>query len=764
MLLPVIAFLAGVLALQFCSTLPPVLAYTLVPLALALLRWPRTRIPAFLLIGFFWAALRAEIALAPALDAGLEGQTVLVEGTVLDIPRQVAPGKTRFLFQLQRLDAGSGWHEFQGKVRLSNYAVIETMEGGERWRLAVRLKRPRGFSNPGGFDYERWLFEQRIIATGYIRKDPANQRLRAGALDIITAVRHRLIRTLDRMDPRQASLGMVQALTVGDRNAISLQQWDTLRATGTSHLMAISGLHISLVAGLVFWLAQFAWSRCTRLAERIPARKAAAVAAILAAVLYALLSGFNIPARRAVVMVVVFMLAIVFNRYASLVQALCLAVLVTLVIDPLAVLSVGWWLSFWAVAIIAWMVTGRHGRQGAGYRWFYMHVVLAVGMLPILLVCFQQASVVAPLANFLAVPWVGLLVVPVALLGALVAMLNEMAGQFLLGISAGLLDFIWPWLEWLAALDFSLWHQHQPVAWTLLPAMLGLAVLFVPRGFPARWTGLVMVLPMFLVQPDRPGHAEAWVTLLDVGQGLATVVQTSGHTLVYDAGPDFGGGFDTGNTVVVPFLRHQGIRRLDSLIVSHGDNDHIGGVNSLLAAYPAARLLSGTPGKLPGTAVERCGLGDQWRWDGVIFTILHPRPGDQVSGNNASCVLRIELPAGQRVLLTGDIEAPSERVLLQDGHGPLSADVLVAPHHGSMTSSSPAFIKAVNPGIVLFPAGYRNRFQFPKQDIVERYLAIGAETYNSGDHGAITLKLDGLAGEGPQISLYRSTQRRYWNP
>lgn len=202
MLLPVIAFLAGVVALQFCSTLPPVLAYTLVPLALALLRWPRTRTPAVLLIGFFWAALRAEIALAPGLDAGLEGQTVLVEGTILDIPRHVAAGKTRLLFQLQRLDAGSGWHEFRGKVRLSNYAVIETMEAGERWRLAVRLKRPRGFSNPGGFDYERWLFEQRIIATGYIRKDPANQRLRASALNIITAVRHRLIRTIDRMDPR----------------------------------------------------------------------------------------------------------------------------------------------------------------------------------------------------------------------------------------------------------------------------------------------------------------------------------------------------------------------------------------------------------------------------------------------------------------------------------------------------------------------------------------------------------------------------------
>lgn len=764
MLLPVIAFLAGILALQFCSDLPPLYAWTLVPVALTLLRWPLTRIPALLVIGFFWASLRAEIAFAPRLDAALEGQTLLVEGRVLDIPRRVAPGKTRFLFQLERLDAGSGWVNFHGKVRLGNYAVIETLEDGERWRLALRLKRPRGFSNPGGFDYERWLFAQRIIATGYIRKHAANRRLQAGSLDLITGARHQLIKTIARMDTQQAGLGMVQALTVGDRNNISAQQWDILRATGTSHLMAISGLHISLVAGLVFWLAQFAWSRCSWLTERLPARRAAAVAAILAAVLYALLAGFNIPARRAVVMVAVFMLAIVFDRYASLLQALCLAVLVTLVIDPIAVLSAGWWLSFWAVSVIAWLATGRHGPKGVGQRWFYMHVVLAVCMLPILLVCFQQASVIAPLANFLAVPWVGLLVVPVALLGALVALLNEFAGQFLLGLSAGLLDLIWPWLAFLARLDFSLWHQHQPVTWTLLPAMLGLAVLFVPRGLPGRWTGLVMLLPMLLVQPDRPGHAEVWVTLLDVGQGLATVVQTHRHTLVYDAGPDFGGNFDTGNAVVVPFLRQQGIRRLDSLIVSHGDNDHIGGVKSLLASYPAARLLSGTPAKLPGTAVEQCRAGDRWRWDGVMFSLLHPQPGDRLAGNNASCVLRIELPAGERILLTGDIEASTERSLLKGGHGPLSADVLVAPHHGSLTSSSPAFVNAVNPSIVLFPVGYRNRFQFPKQDIVERYLAIGAKTYNSGDHGAITLRLGSLTGERPQISLHRDTRQRYWNP
>ena len=357
-----------------------------------------------------------------------------------------------------------------------------------------------------------------------------------------------------------------------------------------------------------------------------------------------------------------------------------------------------------------------------------------------------------------------MLVVPVALLGALVTMINDMAGQFLLGIAAKLLDLIMPWLSLLAQQDYSLWHQHQPVAWTLLPAVTGLAVLFIPRGLPGRWTGLVLLLPLFLVQPDRPGHAEVWLTLLDVGQGLASVVQTREHTLVYDAGPDFGNNFDAGNAVVVPFLRHQGIRRLDSLIVSHGDNDHIGGVNSLLAAYPTGRLLSGTPGKLPGTAVEPCRPGEQWRWDGVIFTILHPQPGGLDRGNDASCVLRIETPAGRRVLLTGDIESASEHALLQSSKGALSADILVAPHHGSKTSSSPAFVKTVNPGMVLFPAGYRNRYRFPNQDIVARYTQIGAETYDTGTGGAIRVRLGTLAGESPEISLYRDTQQHYWSP
>jgi len=763
MLANTIAFLAGVLALQCCAELPPAFSYAAAPAALLILRWPLMRSVALLLGGFFWAAFRAELALDPVLDTALEGRTVLVEGRVLDIPRPSSKTATRFPFHIERLDAGRGWKVFDGKARLGIYDGLVTPAAGERWRFAVRLKRPHGFANPGGFDFERWLFQQRIRATGYVRKDTRNRRIDAGGVSPVAGFRHRLMRAYDAMGDGNAELAMVRALTIGDRGSLTPAQWQVLRATGTSHLMAISGLHISLVAGIVLWLTGVMWARPGRLTEIVPARKAAAIMALIAALLYALLAGFGIPTRRALVMVGTVMLAIVLDRYASLPQAVCLAVLVTLMVDPLAVLSAGWWLSFWAVIVIAWLTNGRVGHRGIAQRWLTMHLVLAVGMLPLLLVFFQQSSVIAPLANAVAVPWVSLLVVPLALLGTLVFAFHTATGMAVLKLSAWLLAIIWPGLERLAGLDHAQWTQHQPLAWTLLPAVAGLAMLFAPRGLPGRWPGLLLLLPLFLQRPPGPGEHAAWITLLDVGQGLATVVRTRRHTLVYDAGPRFSDSFDAGAAVVVPFLRNRGIRRLDTLVVSHGDNDHIGGVESLLAAYPPGRLFAGMPGELPGAGAVRCQAGEHWRWDGVMFAFLYPPSGSRVSGNNASCVLRVEVPGGRAVLLSGDIERSAELSLVGNPSLQLAADVLVAPHHGSLTSSTPDFVRAVHPTVVLFPAGYRNRYRFPRPAVVERYAAIGAARYGTAQDGAITVRLD-PGGGVPEISRYRQTVHHYWQP
>jgi competence protein ComEC len=761
MLLNTLAFVAGICLLHQCSELPPWQCYLILFIAIPLLRWPFLRLPVICFIGFVWAAWRADLALIPQLDSDIQARTVMIEGKVLDMPVRSASGILRLQMEVDRINDGSGWRDFQCKVRLGWYETRLQPGPGERWNLAVRLKRPHGFANPGGFDYERWLFQQRMRATGYVREDDRNRRIAAARPGAITAIRTRLQSTMEQLQVDKPAIAMIRALTIGDRSAMSPAVWNILRNTGTSHLMAISGLHISMVAGLVFWLVRVLWAHAGRLAEVIPARKVAALAAMVGAFLYAMLAGFGIPAQRAVIMVAIVMLAVVFNRRSNLVHALCLAAVITLLIDPLSVLSAGWWLSFWAVVLIAYLAAGRHGQSGLAGRWIYMHVLLALGMLPMLLVFFQSASLVSPLANIVAVPWVGMLVVPLSLLGSMVTFLHTATGELLLVAAASLLEPLWFGLGWLAEVPLSTWQQHQPSVWTLVPGVFGLLLLLAPRGIPGRWLGLLLLLPMFLVHPERPMAGEVRMTLLDVGQGLAAVVQTRHHALVYDAGPRFSEAFDTGAAVVIPFLRSQGIRSIDTLVVSHGDNDHIGGVKSLLSASKAGRILSSVPGKIPQADGEHCLRGQHWEWDGVEFRILHPEAVSGKPDNNSSCVLKIEASSGQGILLTGDIERETEDVLVREQGEALHAVVLVVPHHGSNTSSSPEFLRQVEPSIALFPAGYLNRYRFPKQAVIDRYDVSGIKRYQTGLAGAITVDL-GTAAPKPEISLYREMTRRYW--
>ncbi len=765
MLLLAAAFAGGVLALQFCAELPPLLAYFTIPAVVFLLAWrvarPVVKTVLVFLLGFFWAAWQAQSTLQQALPAALEGRTLLVEGRVLERPRVVSERQQRFLFQVDGLKSVSTREEFQGKVRLSLYGKEPKVTKGERWELAVRLKRPHGFLNPGGFDYEQWLYQQEISATGYVRNEPdVNRLIEEARLTEIDHFRSSVVDHLESRNGTSRSSGIIRALTVGDRDGLGDDQWDVFRATGTSHLIAISGLHISLVAGLVFWLSRFLLTRSGLLIERYPARKIAAVAAIGAAVLYAQLAGFGIPARRAVVMVTVFMLAILADRDTSFARTIALAAIVVLLLDPLSILSPGWWLSFWAVITIAYCITGRYGTRSFTEKLIYMHVVLAVAMFPFLLLFFQQASVVAPLANMIAVPFVTMLVVPVALAGTLVFTVSIVAGDWLLRMAATLMDLLWPVLGMLARLEQGLWHPPQPVAWTLVSALLGIVILFIPRGIPGRWLAPWLILPALLVEPQRPEWGEARIAVLDVGQGLSVVVRTREHTLVFDTGPAFSESFNAGSAVVVPFLRHSGVHRLDTLVVSHGDNDHIGGAVSLLDEYPANTILSSVPKRLPGAKAQRCQHRQRWVWEGVSFEILHP--GDEaLHGNDASCVLRIVSAGGQGLLLTGDIEAPAEQRLLIREAGSLAAQILVAPHHGSNTSSTPAFIAAVAPDTVVFPSGYRNRYGFPKAAVVKRYAGVQAKMYETGLSGALTFTLSS-GNEEPVIRRYRAVHRRYW--
>mgnify|MGYP001822670098 CR=1 FL=1 len=762
MIIKAILFVFGNLGLYLLDVLPAVSSVILLALTLpALAGHPRLRPVAVCAAGFVWSSLHGQWLHEQAIPAQFLGRTVLVEGVVINRPDRRDTRRLRFQLHASRLHDGTDWHPVNTRVRLDWYDTQVIPAGGERWQLAVRLKPPGGFANPGGFDYERWLYQQRIRATGYVRSDPRNRRTGAGLPTRLQVLRNRVADALEQRIETTPAMALVGALTIGVREPITARQWEVLRATGTTHLMAISGLHISLVAGLLFMGVKHGWSGMARLTAYLPATRVAAVVALLGSLLYALLSGFAVPAQRAMIMVAVLMAAVMCGRRTTFPAVIGIAGIATLLLEPLSILATGWWLSFWAVTVFAWFVTGRVGGDRKLHRWFVMPAVLVFCMMPVLLLFFQQVSLVAPLANIVAVPWVSFLVVPVALAGTALYSLSEVWGLAMMQLSAWLLRPLWEVLTWLASSDVALRGWPQPSLPVLVLSTAGVALLCVPRGVPGRWAGALLLLPLLFGSRPQPGHGEAWITLLDVGQGLATVVRTAGHTLVYDTGPAFGPDFDTGRAVVSPYLRYAGIRHIDRLVVSHGDNDHIGGAASLLRDYPHTDVLTSVPAAFSDRAVQTCRQGMRWTWDGVGFEILHPAPAALHSGNDASCVLRVTLADGQRLLLPGDIEAAAERDLLERHGGDLSADVLVVPHHGSRTSSTAAFVSAVNPAVALIPAGYLNRYRFPHPDVVARYTAIGSEVHQTGYTGAITVRVVPGA-DCPRIERYRRDSPRLW--
>jgi len=756
-----IGFLLGVLLLQRLATLPApgwAGAALVVPLLWRLGRWGR--LGATVAAGFLWAWLQAAVALSPSLPASLEGQDVTLEGRIAG-PAQVLSHATRFIFDVRTLAVHGRSRPFSTRVRLSWYGRVPTLRCGETWRLTARLKRPHGFANPGGFDYEGWLYRRGIRATGYVRPHGSNRRLGGPAGYPLQRLREALGRRLQTAMAHNPDRGVLMALALGARDEVPPARSALLRATGTGHLLAISGLHVGLVAALAFAAALRLWSLSAAAVRRLPAPRAAAWAALVAGLLYSALAGFSIPTRRAFVTLAVVMGAVLLGRTAGRSRLWALALLVVLVLDPRAVLAPGFWLSFGAVAVIGTALAGyRHLPRWR--RTLRVQVIVSLALLPAGLAAFQQASLVAPLANLVAVPWVGLLVVPLTLVGAVLVAVWPGGGGVCLGLASHLLQVLWPVLGWLAELPGASWHHGAPPLWATALAVGGCLWLMAPRGLPARWLGGVLTLPALLWTPAGPPAGAVWMTVLDVGQGLATVVRTHGHTLVYDAGPRFSARFDAGSAVVVPFLRQRGVDRVDLLIISNADNDHAGGAPSLLAALPVDRVLSGTPADLDDVRAQHCHAPQAWTWDGVKFRILHPAADTLLSGNDASCVLRVEGAGGQRFLLTGDIEAPVERRLLARRAAQLRAAVLVAPHHGSLTSSTPPFVAAVAPRYVLFSTGYRNRYGFPRTRVQARYRAVGAAMMDTAAVGAIQVRLKSDGTLRPPTG-WRAAAARYWN-
>jgi competence protein ComEC len=777
----VLAFAAGVWLLQRMPALPPVgwlVAGAVVSGGVWLVARGRSRrglptravgVLAAFTIGFAWAAGVAQSRLSDWLDRQWEERDIELTGVVASLPQPFERG-VRFEFDVDHAEdrTADGDPRLPSRVLLTWYSsvpadefeIVTPVRAGERWQFTARLRRPHGLINPHGFDYEAWLLERGIGATGYVAARGVPERLAAFVPRpgyAIDRLREILRDKFHRDLPDHRYAGVLIALAIGDQRAIAPEDWRIFTRTGVNHLMSISGLHVTMVSGLVALAAFGLWRRSAALPLRLPARKAAAVAGLVAALIYCLLAGFAVPAQRTLYMVGVAAVALWLDRMQSASKVLSFALLAVLIADPWAVNSPGFWLSFGAVAAIFYSGVGVRDRTDWLRAWARMQWAVTIGLAPLLLVLFAQVSLISPIANAVAIPVVSFIVTPLALASTL------WPGDTFARLAHWVFEWLMGFIGWLAGLPGAVWQQHAPVWWTLLLALVGIAWVLLPRGAPARYAGVLLLVPLFVVTPAPLAVGSAQITFLDVGQGLATVVRTARHTLLYDSGPSYGQQDDAGERVVVPFLRTEGIVALDAMIITHEDSDHAGGAATVARTIPTRLLLSSlsathpvrdlVPYRLP------CYAGQRWTWDGVEFAILYP-PADRYDDararpNGRSCVLRVRTAYGA-VLLTADIEARDELALLASGQ-PLGARVALVPHHGSRTSSTTRFVAAMGAEHAVFSVGYGNRFGHPRADVFARYAS--AQRWRTDRDGAVSLL---FGSQGLTVDAQRERERRYW--
>jgi len=768
-----LGFVAGTAWLQQAAVLPETRLAGLAVAALLAARlapaWARALlvVSAGLVAGHDHAAWRAGLRLADELPAAWEGRDIAIEAVVADLPR-VSNRGTRFLVEPRRVMTDGAM--LPSRVSLTWYAGRDAapppeVRAGERWRLTVRLKRPRGLANPHAFDFEPWALARGIRATGYVRASPAPERVTPrepgwpqDVHRLRGEVRSSMLATLG--ESRLA--GVLVALAVGDQDAIAAPDWETFWRTGIGHLVSISGLHVTMFASLAFVAVAFLWVRAPALALAVPARKAAAVAGVAAAAAYTLLAGFGVPAQRTLAMLAVAAASVVLDRHASPSRVLAAAALAVLLLDPWAVLAPGFWLSFGAVGAI-FLVLGLRARPPGAIRGAVAtQAAVTLALWPALAALFGEVSLVSPLANAFAIPLVSLVVVPLTLAGALLQL------PALLHAAHALLEAGMAPLEALAAMPGAVAENPAAPALAVACAVAGAVVLLAPRGLPMRFAAAALLLPLAFHRAPAPGPGEAWVDVLDVGQGLAVVVRTATRALAYDAGPSWNDESDSGNRLVVPYLRGEGVRRLDGLVITHADDDHAGGALSVARAREPTWLLSTLPSGdwRHGLAPESlpCVAGHRWAWDGVAFEVLHPFPAalrDRRRENDRSCVVRVAARGGS-MLLAADIERQAESELVASARQGLRSDALLVPHHGSRSSSTPGFVAAVAPAVAIVSAGWMNRFRQPSPEVLARYRERGAQVLRTDHQGAIRVILPADGGT-PVRAAPREARPRYWS-
>lgn len=717
---------------------------------------------------------RAAVFAQQALPPELEGVDLLVQGRVVGLPRRSAQSQT-WVFEPEAAWRDARAVRLPERLQLGWYlrgqpSTQALPRAGEHWQFTVRLRRPHGAFNPHGFDRERWLWEQGVGATGYVRtapSEPAPQRLRPAAWGL-DAARQAVGEAIAArvFNPRLA--GVLAALVVGDQSAIDREDWDLFRTTGVAHLMSISGLHVTLFAWLATRLIGALWRRLARpwpgLLLAVPLPVAAGAGGVVLATAYALFAGWGVPAQRTVLMLALVVGLRLAGRHWPWLPLWGLAMVAVLLLDPWALLQPGFWLSFVAVGIL--FATDPAGRSqplvapaaNGWRRWgravwgqWREQVVMTLALAPLSLLLFGQVSLVGLAANLLAIPWVTLLVTPLALLGLLLPPLWEVA--------AAAVQVLHLWLGWLAQWPWASLHRAvAPLPLAVLAVAGGvLLVLRVPLWL--RSAGLLLLWPALVWQPPRPAEGRFEVMALDVGQGSAVLVRTARHSLLYDAGPRYASGSDAGSRVVVPLLRALG-EAPHTVVISHQDSDHSGGAKAVRTAWPQAHWLS----SFAADPASRCTAGQRWTWDGVHFEMLHPTPAHYradgsgaLPSNAMSCVLRID-DGRHSAWLSGDLDAERETRLAL-GQPDLRADLLLAPHHGSATSSSPVLLNTLRPSVVIVQSGYRNRFGHPAAQVLLRYRERGLPWVASPQCGAATWRSD----EPHAVRCERVHRQRYWH-
>lgn len=754
----VILFFIGILLTSQLKILPNhvlILTGATVSLLLILLTKKALRAIGILGCGLAFALFYAQFVTKWALPRTLENRPVLITGYIDSIPC-VQSGFTSFDFALATFDK----KQASAKIHLSWRNCPYNLKVGDYWQFMAKIKQIHGLCNAGGFNQAEYAFRSHLRGTGSVLNGLTHHTTSVVYYPV-QKIRQSLQEKIARVLGKDSFYGLILALVLGISSYITPAQWQVFRVTGTSHLVAISGLHIAMVAVSVAKMVGYIWRFFPSALLIMPVLKIEMISGSIVALVYSLLAGFSPSTQRTFLMMLFVLLATLFSRRITTIRSLYFSLGIILIMDPFVILNVGFWLSFLAVMLLIYGMNSRLSQSGRWYLWLKPQWVVTIGMMPTLFLLFQQASLLSLPANIIAIPAFNLFIVPSCLIGTVLLFLSEQLGEKLLHFSSLCLNLLWEILIKISHYTDAIWHKAFLSTPIILLTHLSAYVALLPKGFVSFYVPLLLCLPFALpVQHPLPvGGLQ--LTVLDVGQGLAVFIKTQQHQLIFDTGAKISDAFDMGKAVIIPYLVHAGITQIDALVISHGDNDHIGGAQSILEFLPVSKVITSVPSRFTGKNIFRCVENQQWQWDGVTFTFLSPPKNTDFIGNNTSCVLKISNQK-HSILLTGDIEKVAEQRLVLQHREALSANILLAPHHGSKTSSTIEFVRAVAPQYVIFSTGYLNRYHHPHPDVVTRYQARRINILDTVASGAITMTLLPDSGK-VELQEYRKITQKIWH-